>query len=71
MPRQKNCPFYGMEMDDTHEIADSFTLKFTDDNQCALTNKPCVMEVENKPVEWSACPKLARMRLGPLPGAEV
>jgi hypothetical protein len=41
-------------------------------NQCAMihdAHSPCRMEIEHKPVEWSACPVLARS-LVPMRGGE-
>jgi hypothetical protein len=48
----KNCRYYG------HAMYFGLLMPNPGSNQCALittAHSPCYLEIEGKPVEWSAC----------------
>jgi hypothetical protein len=65
-----NCPFYGryLLMNHSERVpAMAFALFDSGGNQCALINdaySPCYLEVEEKPVDWRECERVAAIRIG-------
>lgn len=65
----KNCPFYGRHMILIAQGSVSLMplrliLLDSGGNQCAITMDgyaPCLLEIEGKPVEWSACKRVQEL----------
>lgn len=69
-----NCPFYGQALWPLFEQTSDggvlvpgkpFMLVDTQGNQCALvvaSHAPCQLEIEQKPIEWSDCPRVEELK---------